>query len=312
MARPPACPGMGRVGRAIAAAALFITYPSSAAVVRDRSHAKEQSSVKHVVPNASDGQKHWHPLQPLASSASALGSSTEWTSQWWLDVASPSVSQVLPRLGSTAFLALAKPDPVVVSAPPDAGDNAQAALRALRALVFIITLAVSCIFAMVVAFVAHMYKTHNVLPKVPKYESHEDFADFKTGLFDCWEDLPLCCFVFQCPWISWADNISSVSTENEEPRTVPILNFWVAMFTILMLFVLSNLGGLMVMIVMACFMAYFRQKFRKAFKMTNNTGSCIQDVILYLCCGYCLIAQDARHVEEAKIQAHPAIAKSSS
>jgi len=179
----------------------------------------------------------------------------------------------------------------------------------MRTLVGIITLLVSSVFAMVVAYVAYQYRIHKFEPKAVKYKTVEDFTDYQTGLFDCWVDVHLCCFVFNCPWIAWADNISSVSTEEQQPRKVPILNYWAALFTVLLLYILGNLGGGLVWLIMACVLAYFRQKFRKAFAMPSNTGACMQDCLLYLCCGICILAQDARHLEEARIQEHPAVVK---
>jgi len=170
-----------------------------------------------------------------------------------------------------------------------------------------LSIAGSCCGACLVTFVAYQYRIHKAEPKISKYESQEDFESFKTGLFDCWDDLPLCCLVFQCPWIRWAENINSVSNPRAESDKIPILGFWTAFATFLVLTMLSSPGGLLVWVITACILAFFRQKLRKAFSMKNNTGSCLQDSALYLCCCYCLIAQDARHVEEAKRLEHPAI-----
>jgi Cys-rich protein (TIGR01571 family) len=199
------------------------------------------------------------------------------------------------------------PDPLVVTSSPGADEAATNALRALRAMMSLIIMLTSCCFAIVVTFIAYQYRRHKAEKSAAKYESHEDFKDFKTGVFDCWDDLPLCCFVFQCPWIRWAENVSLVSNTSAEPGKVGILGFWIALSTFLMLTMLSNFGGGLVWAITACVLAFFRQKFRKAFGMKNNTGSFLHDCFLYLCCCYCLIAQDARHVDEAKRQEHPAI-----
>lgn len=200
-----------------------------------------------------------------------------------------------------------KEDPLVVSAPPGADEAATAAIRQLRMMLTTIIFLSSCCCAGVITFVAYQYKTHKAEKVSSKYGGHEDFKDFKTGLFDCWNDLPLCCFIFQCPWIRWAENISMVSNAQAEPGKVAILGFWIAFATFLVLTMLSHVGGVLIWVITACVLAFFRQKVRKAFSMKNNTGSCMQDFLLYLCCCYCLIAQDARHVDEAKRQSHPAI-----
>jgi Cys-rich protein (TIGR01571 family) len=296
---------MRHAGRAIAAAALFI-YPSAAAVVRTSGRSKEPYVFNDRSPKVSGGSPP-EGIPAVHPSASTFGTGTEWTSHWWLDSASAELQR-----GPNAFLRAGEkqePDPLVVSAPPGAADSADAAVAALRAMILFLVLSSSICVALGVCFVAHQYREHKAMPKVSKYQRREDFAGFKTGVFDFWGDLPLCCFVAQCPCIVWADNLSSVSVATEEPRTVPVLNFWIALITMLVLFTLCNLGGIVVWIITAFVMAYFRQKFRKAFAMTTNTGSCIQDVLLYLCCGCCIIAQDARHVEEARNQDHPAVVK---
>jgi len=212
-----------------------------------------------------------------------------------------------PGWPGTGLEALLRRPPLVVSAPPGTDDAATASIRALRTLILWMMIFMSCLGVMGVTCVAYQYRSHKATPAVSKYGSHEDFQSFKTGLFDCWDDLPLFCFVFQCPWIRWAENVSTVSNASAEPGEIPILGFWIAFATFLLLTVLSNAGGPLVYIITVCFLAYFRQKFRRAFSMKSNTGSCLQDFFLYLCCCYCLIAQDARHIEEAKKQEHPAI-----
>lgn len=208
-----------------------------------------------------------------------------------------------PGSGALAFEAILKPDSVVVT--PSGADHA--ATAAISALQTMFLLGGSFSGAIIVIVVAYQYRKHKVAARPSRYESHEDFQGFKTGLFECWDDLPLCCFVFQCPWIRWAENISMVSNPRVEQGRIPILGFWVAFAMFLALTMLSGPGGPLIWMVTACILAFFRQKFRRAFSMKTNTGSCLQDCCLYLCCCCCTIAQDARHVDEAKKQEHPAI-----
>jgi len=226
------------------------------------------------------------------------------------------VSAALPQLGSVlesgvhaaGFEVLLRQEPTAVSAAPGADAEAAASIQALRVLVAWIMLCMGClVLPLAVTCVAYKYRSHKAAATVSKYTSQEDFRDYNTGVFDCWDDLPQFCFVFQCPWIVWAENISMVSNTDAEPGKIPILGFWIAFVTCMVLTMLSIPGGSLIWVVTVLVLAYFRQKFRKAFSMKSNTGSCLQDFFSYLCCCYCIIAQDARHVEEARKKNHPAL-----
>lgn len=198
--------------------------------------------------------------------------------------------------------------PLAASASPGEDEEATRTFQALRVIFAWIMICMGClVLPVAVTCVAYKYRSHKAAATVSKYTSQEDFRDYNTGVFDCWDDLPQFCFVFQCPWIVWAENISMVSNADAEPGKIPILGFWIAFVTFMVLTMMSNIGGALIWVVTVCVLAYFRQKFRKAFSMKSNTGSCLQDFLSYLCCCYCVIAQDARHVEEAKKQKHPAI-----
>lgn len=201
-------------------------------------------------------------------------------------------------------------EPLAVTSPPGTQEAAQEAVQALHHMLMLIVFVTSSLIALVVVFVAYQYRSHKADPSANPYQSRDDFQSFKTGLFDCWDDLPIFCFIIQCPWIRWAENLSMVSRDGSNetaPSKMPILGFWIALGTFLALTLLCNPGGILVWMVTACVLAYFRQKLRQAFSMKNNTGSCLQDCLGYLCCCFCLIAQDTRHLEEAKKQEHPAI-----
>lgn len=218
------------------------------------------------------------------------------------------VEQLLGPSRPASTFSWLKQDPLAVTSPPGTQEAAQEAMQALHHMLMLIVFVGSSCLALAVTFVAYQYKVHKADPLATPYQSRDDFQSFQTGLCDCWHDLPLCCFITTCPWIRWAENMSMVSSgTSPSPSKTPILGFWVAFGTFLALTMLCNPGGILVWVVTACVLAYFRQKLRQAFSMKNNTGSCLQDCLGYLCCCYCIIAQDARHLEEAKKQEHSAI-----
>merc|ERR1711924_556421 len=106
------------------------------------------------------------------------------------------------------------------------------------------------------------------------------------------------------------ENISSVSLEDAQPRTATILNFWFALSIILILFILACASGpvaLFIWLVTSCVLSFLRHRFRQAFKMDDSACACFQDCLLFSCCCYCLIAQDSRHIEQARLLKHPAV-----
>lgn len=287
---------MGRVGW-VAGAIAFIAS-ALAAHVDGRARA---------VPKAAQ-------LRPLQAVPSVVGNGAHWaatTDELWHAerTAAQLLGPGLPGSGAAALAAaLGAQDPLVVSAPPGAADAATEALRTLRAMLFFFILSISLVCAAVATCIAYEYRKHKADPTPSKYQAIDDFAEYKTGIFEFWDDLPLCCFVIQCPWIRWAENISMVTPRQApQPSKIPILGFWAAFCTVLILTILINPGGALVWLIFAGVLAYFRQVFRKAFGMKSNTGSCLKDCLGYLCCCYCLILQDARHAEEASKHQHPAI-----
>jgi len=220
------------------------------------------------------------------------------------------VEQLLGPSRPDSTFSWLKQDPLAVTSPPGTQEAAQEAMQAFHHMLMLIVFVLSSCLALAVTFVAYQYRIHKADPLATPYQSRDDFQSFQTGLCDCWDDLPLFCFITTCPWIRWAENMSMVAKDapsGTEPSKMPILGFWIAFGTFLALTLLCNPGGILVWIVTAFVLAYFRQKLRQAFSMKNNTGSCLQDCLGYLCCCYCVIAQDARHLEEAKKQEHPAI-----
>lgn len=165
-------------------------------------------------------------------------------------------------------------------------------------------------FALGAAVLAHLYKEHKYMPNM--YDNTEKFTEFQTGLCGFFDDLPGFCFAMSCMGIRWADSVSMVAATDEEipsePRK-PIMAFWIAFWVAMALIITSNAGisGGLMWIVTACVFTHFRQKMRKSFGMESSNEIVVKDCLSYFCCGFCAVAQDARHIEAAKQHEHPAI-----
>jgi Cys-rich protein (TIGR01571 family) len=193
----------------------------------------------------------------------------------------------------------------------------------------LILVVVACLPVASVVIVAHYYLEHKHA-KSP-YKQVADLKEYKTGLFGCFDDLPLCCFSLNCPIISWADTMSSVKEDpggsSPTPPTAtslqsatslgdsssvkPILKFWTGLFILLAVqivsFIFSGLGAQLVgWIAFACLVAHYRTKFRTSFGFEHTGHDCMKDCVLAAFCGICVIAQDARHLAMAKKLNHKA------
>lgn len=184
------------------------------------------------------------------------------------------------------FFLKSDPDGVVIPLEPGVyTDEMKQQMQIMEQMIAVVTLVVGLVFLCGVVFVAHQYKIHK--DEASRYMCREDLqGDFKTGLCDCFADLPGFLFAFLCPWIRWSDNVSMVAQDGsaEAPGKIPILGFWIAFATVTILTLLETVGGGMVTIILIGVLAYFRQKFRQAFDMKVNAGSFIQDIVLYCCC----------------------------
>jgi len=153
-----------------------------------------------------------------------------------------------------------------------------------------------------VALVAQYYlnkKEHPAVSFDPR--SEEALSSFRYGPFDCLSRMDISLWVFCCPAIRWADNVSTIGV---------LQSFWLA-FAIMLGFemVTSEAQDLVAWTALAVICAGFRHQLRLKFNMTRDGATFFQDLLLYCCCPCCAITQEARQVEEAMRSGHPAIVK---
>jgi len=133
-----------------------------------------------------------------------------------------------------------------------------------------------------------------------KRENYKDFQDFRSGLCDCMAQPDICFWAFLCPGLRWADTMSKLG----------IHGFWSGFWGLTTMYIISFFPiatGLCFMII-AAYMAYHRQEFRKVFDFEERGGmTWVTDCFTYCCCMCCAVAQEARQTREAVAVVHPAI-----
>jgi len=129
----------------------------------------------------------------------------------------------------------------------------------------------------------------------------EKLSSWSSGPFDCFQDMPTCCWTFWCPGVRWAANLDILG----------FLTFWFAfaLFLVIELLAMIPFGGCCCCAWIAV-LTYYRNKFRVAFGMSgaNEFTTICGDCVFVSCCTCCAIAQEARHVEMAATVNHEATA----
>mmetsp|Transcript_23815 Transcript_23815/g.67444 ORF Transcript_23815/g.67444 Transcript_23815/m.67444 type:complete len:302 (-) Transcript_23815:112-1017(-) len=167
-----------------------------------------------------------------------------------------------------------------------------------RNIVALISIMVWAAFA---ALVAQYYLDSWKVKPAPSEGSavEEAMSTFKYGVFECFGEPKICCWVLCCPAIRWADNISTMGV---------LRSFWLAFVMYLGVTLIFNESvDLCAWLLVALIGAGFRQELRLKFKMPTGKMIFFQDLFLYCCCTCCAITQEARQVEEAAKLGHPAV-----
>jgi len=131
----------------------------------------------------------------------------------------------------------------------------------------------------------------DVLPEVNHAKRGSDFSHWRTPLLmgfclettiGCWS----CCF----PCARWADSLQKVG----------VMSFWPALWLCAVGVLLTEATDGLFLVVVLAMLVYFRQRFRRTFKMASGTFvTVVGDFLSLALCLPCAVAQDARQVEEA-------------
>jgi Cys-rich protein (TIGR01571 family) len=112
---------------------------------------------------------------------------------------------------------------------------------------------------------------------------------FSDAICECGQSWPICIWACFCPCIRWSDTISQMR----------FMSFYLCLLIWCSLMLcnalLTGLGFVFVVLLGA----WQRNRMRGYFGLPRNCMTGVQDVIAWLCCQPCAIAQEARHAERA-------------
>lgn len=128
--------------------------------------------------------------------------------------------------------------------------------------------------------------------KGPRLQSASGYLPedgFSDAICECGQSWPICLWACCCPCVRWSDT-------NSQMR---FMSFYLGIFVWCLLtlcnWMFAGLGFLLVMIMGA----YYRGRIRAYFGLPRTCMTGFQDVIAWMCCQPCAIAQEARHIERA-------------
>lgn len=125
-----------------------------------------------------------------------------------------------------------------------------------------------------------------------------DRRKWRFGLFECAEMPSLCLMSFLCAPIRWADTM----------RMAGLMRFIWALILVVGLTVLGSLTLGIGLFILVGVCVHCRQRLRDKFDIPNHSwGLYCADILTYVCCPWCAIAQEARQVEEAHLARHPCV-----
>lgn len=153
----------------------------------------------------------------------------------------------------------------------------------------VLTIALAAVLYLLLAMgVGYCYMSY----KGPRLESASGYLPedgFSDAICECGQSWSICVWSCCCPCIRWSDTVSQMH----------FLAFYLGILTWSSLFfcngLFSGLGFLLIVLVGA----WHRGKIRAHFGLPRSCMTGFQDVIAWLCCQPCAIAQEARHVERA-------------
>lgn len=159
-------------------------------------------------------------------------------------------------------------------------------------------LAAHVLLWLVVAFLYYQYKESVVviLDDVEKRESRGE-GGWRHNPCDCncVDDWSVCLSAFCCPFVRWADTVSS-ETGEREPRV-----FWQALCVMLLLSILAPFTLGLSLAVFACLGIWYRQRLRRMFNHSPDSAwTLAYDGFLWCCLPCWAIAQEAREMEQVR------------
>jgi len=227
------------------------------------------------------GSKNAAQLRATARPGPPSAANTSRAASWFRRVEDLGRGASFPIMTVLHSRASAAPQGSAGSAPtgPEANDSVSATEAAIT---WVTTQVVYLVFALIVAY---FYKSNKdwVLGQEMVKTSEKNFKEWTSPEIE-----PILCWSFVCPSVRWADTMAMAGI---------LPGFWQAMVLFVLVSIVAGVAfGLPGWLLMTCFLVVFRIKIRSKFEMQNNI---VADFCCYCFCQPCLVAQEARHVEEA-------------
>lgn len=159
------------------------------------------------------------------------------------------------------------------------------------------------IYLLLCALVYANYKSHpsEHLRNVSEFEGRQKFV---FGLCPaCLEDPGICLVSILFPTIRWADTIRMAGIHWFSTAFLIIITAYIGMATVNDLLGFGYFAG-PGWLIPAALMTFYRQQVRAKFGLPQDWA---HDIVAYICCSFCAIAQEARQLEEAYVHRHPAV-----
>lgn len=110
----------------------------------------------------------------------------------------------------------------------------------------------------------------------------DDEADFPHGVCECFDDCETCLCAWCCPAVRMTRTVYAAGLTRK---------FWTAAILIIAAFMINGVVPIFGLVVF-----YYRRKLRVH---VGSHAGCCKDLLCSLCCTWCVIAQEARYVDEA-------------
>lgn len=134
---------------------------------------------------------------------------------------------------------------------------------------------------------------------VPKYDEASSLSPegtFQNGHFACLSDMNTCIMAFFCPVVRWAETVHMAG----------LLTFWFAFWILAVCYLPVVFFGFMGLFLVVP-LVHFRQRLRDKIGVPSGNETYVTDCCFACWCSCCLIAQEARVVNEAYIVGHTAM-----
>lgn len=153
----------------------------------------------------------------------------------------------------------------------------------------VVSIALAAVLYLVLAFGVGFCYMQFKGPRLTAASGYLPEDGFSDAICECGQSWPICIWACFCPCIRWSDTVSQMRFTSFYLS----LLIWCGLMLTNALF--TGLGFFLVVLLGA----WHRSRIRGYFGLPRTCMTGVQDVIAWICCQPCAIAQEARHVERA-------------